>query len=158
MRIQNNINSASGFSLIEVLVSILIVSIGLLGVAGLFSSGIKSTDSAYVRSQAVLLAYGLADRIRANPAVLASYALAADTTLSAPANNCASQTCSSTQLAAADLYDWKTGITELPGGVAEVVIVDPGATITICWEFIDDPDENCFDNPDSESFIMAMSL
>ena len=158
MRIQNNINSASGFSLIEVLVSILVVSIGLLGVAGLFSNGIKSTDSAYVRSQAVLLAYDLADRIRANPAVLTSYALAADTTLSAPSNNCSSQTCTSTQLAAADLYDWKTGITQLPGGVAEVVIADPSATITICWEFLDDTDVDCFDNPNSESFSMAMSL
>ena len=148
MRIPNNTNSASGFSLIEVLVSILVVSIGLLGVAGLFSNGIKNTDSAYVRSQAVLLAYDLADRMRANPSVLASYALAADTTLSAPANNCSSQTCTSTQLAAADLYDWKTGIAQLPAGDGVVVIAAPSATITISWVLMGD----------SESFRMAMSL
>lgn len=58
----------SGFTLIEVLVSIVIVSFGLLGVAGLLSTGLKSTQGSLQRTQASLLAYDMADRMRMNRA------------------------------------------------------------------------------------------
>jgi type IV pilus assembly protein PilV len=53
-----------GASLIEVLVSMLILAVGLLGFAGMQMVGIKSNHSAQMRSQATLLAYDLADRMR----------------------------------------------------------------------------------------------
>lgn len=55
-----------GVSLIEVLVTVVVVSIGLLGLAGLQASGTKFNHSAYMRSQATNLAYDMADRMRAN--------------------------------------------------------------------------------------------
>lgn len=56
----------AGFTLIEVLVSIVIVSFGLLGVAGLLSTGLRSTQGSLQRTQASLLAYDMADRMRMN--------------------------------------------------------------------------------------------
>ena len=55
-----------GFSMIEVLVTVLILAIGLLGLAGLQSTALRSNHSALLRSQATVLAYDIADRIRAN--------------------------------------------------------------------------------------------
>ncbi len=57
-----------GVSLIEVLVSVLILAIGLVGVAGLQAFALKNNQSAQTRSQASALAYDLADRMRGNVA------------------------------------------------------------------------------------------
>lgn len=54
--------------MIEVLVSIFVLSVGLLGLAGMQASGLRSNQSAYFRSQATELAYSMADSMRANVA------------------------------------------------------------------------------------------
>jgi type IV pilus assembly protein PilV len=51
----------------EVLVAVLVLSIGLLGLAGLQIAGVRANDSARVRTQVTLAAYDLADRLRADP-------------------------------------------------------------------------------------------
>ncbi len=56
-----------GATLIEVLIAIVVLSIGLLGLAGLQATSVQSNHSAYQRSQATLLGYDLADRMRAQP-------------------------------------------------------------------------------------------
>lgn len=56
----------SGVSLIEVLVSILLLTFGIVGMAGLQFNGTKFNHSAYLRSQGISLAYDVADRMRAN--------------------------------------------------------------------------------------------
>lgn len=56
----------SGVSLIEVLVSVLLLTFGIVGLAGLQFSGTKFNHSAYLRSQGTSLAYDVADRMRAN--------------------------------------------------------------------------------------------
>lgn len=61
-----------GFTLVEVLVALLILSIGLLGLAGLQAGGLRSNHSAYLRSQAVMLAHDMADRMRSNPVAAAA--------------------------------------------------------------------------------------
>ena len=58
-----------GFTLIEVLISVTILSIGLLGIAGLQVKGLRYTQSAFYSSQATSLAYAIADSIHANPAL-----------------------------------------------------------------------------------------
>lgn len=60
----------AGFSLVEVLVAVLVLSIGLLGLAGLQIASVRANDSARLRTQATLAAYDLADRLRADPASL----------------------------------------------------------------------------------------
>ena len=59
-------SGSGGFTLIEVLVSIVILSIGLLGIAKLMLFSSRSNDSAYLRSQATELAYEILDNMRAN--------------------------------------------------------------------------------------------
>ncbi|WP_296752310.1 type IV pilus modification protein PilV [Thiobacillus sp.] len=56
----------NGFTLLEVLVTLLIVSLGLLGIAGIIANSLKVNQGAYIRSQASLLANDIIDRMRAN--------------------------------------------------------------------------------------------
>lgn len=56
----------SGFSLIEILIALMILSVGLLGLAALQAAALKTNHGAYYRSQAVFLAYDICDRMRAN--------------------------------------------------------------------------------------------
>lgn len=112
----------AGFTLIEVLVSALILSIGLVGVAGLQALSLKNNQSAYMRSQATSLAYDLADRMRSNVA-------GADAGFYDPANaairgSCSTTAgCSSQQLAENDLAEWSTGlVTNLPAGAGFVCV------------------------------------
>ncbi len=65
-------NNQTGFSLIEVLVTLVILSFGLLGVAGLLVSGVSNAASSEAMSKASQLAADMADRIRANPQVALS--------------------------------------------------------------------------------------
>ena len=65
---------AGGFTLIEVLVTLLILAIGLLGIAALQFRGLQYNQDAYVRSQVSFLAYDISDRMRLNRANIANYA------------------------------------------------------------------------------------
>lgn len=65
----NVINQNAGFSLIEVLVAVLVLSFGLLGVALLQTNALKSNQSALQRSQATMLSYFMMDAMRANRSV-----------------------------------------------------------------------------------------
>ncbi|WP_426664588.1 type IV pilus modification protein PilV [Rhodanobacter aciditrophus] len=56
-----------GVSLIEVLVAVMIFSIGLVGLAGLLIMATRSNQAAYLRTQVVFLAHNMADRMSANP-------------------------------------------------------------------------------------------
>lgn len=59
-------SKSQGFSLIEVLVTFIILSVGLLGLAALHANGLKNNQSAYWRSQSTILAYGILDAMRSN--------------------------------------------------------------------------------------------
>ncbi|QIK36823.1 type IV pilus modification protein PilV [Caldichromatium japonicum] len=59
-------NRQTGFTLIEVLVALIVLSVGLLGVAALQANALKTNHSALQRSQAVMLAYFMLDAMRAN--------------------------------------------------------------------------------------------
>ncbi|MBU2963980.1 type IV pilus modification protein PilV [Amphritea sp. 2_MG-2023] len=113
---------SSGVSLIEVLVSLVLVSIVLLGIAALSISGLSENQSAYYRSQANLIAYDIAARIRLN----ASYALddddnyAVDTSSSAnlpSAVNCISSVsgCNDADQAAQDIREWTEHFRDIAG-------------------------------------------
>src|SRR5664280_455779 len=66
-------NKNSGFTLLEVLIAMLVLAVGLLGLAGLQATSLRNNQSAYNRSQATQLAYDLADRMRNNASVSANY-------------------------------------------------------------------------------------
>jgi Tfp pilus assembly protein PilV len=54
-------------SLVEVLVALVVLSIGLLGIAQVLINGMRTSHAALLRTQAVNLVADMADRIRANP-------------------------------------------------------------------------------------------
>ena len=56
----------SGFSLLKVMVAMLVLSIGLIGIAGLQMAGLRSNQNAFLRSQATILASDIIDRMRVN--------------------------------------------------------------------------------------------
>lgn len=127
MLLMNNRNhmrlhGQSGFTLIEVLVAVIVLSIGLVGVAGLQVVSLQNNQSAFMRSQASALAYDLADRMRAN--VPGANAGMYDPTAKATTASCKSTTgCTTQQMAQNDLYEWDAAIaTYLPDGQGFVCI------------------------------------
>ena len=100
-----------GTSLIEVLVATVVISIGLVGLAGLQTLSVKNNHSAYLRTQATFLAYDMVDRMRANlaSAQAGQYTTALNT---APAGtvNCETTSCSSASLATFDVNQWKCSL------------------------------------------------
>lgn len=122
----------SGFTLIEVLVAVLILSIGLLGLAGLMASSIRNNQSAYQRTQATWLAYDVVDRMRANRAA----ALAGDynSALGTPATCAASPALAGT-MAAQEVTDWKNQLAcVLPAGDGAVAVqANRTVTVTVRW-------------------------
>jgi len=122
-----------GFSLIEVLVSILVLSFGMLGVASLLAASLSGSHTASMRTQAIVLADDLADRMRANRAT-AIAAAPNNYEGTAPAENrcravhyghrhAAPVACNPLQLAADDLFDWRAQVAALlPQGTAVVCI------------------------------------
>jgi type IV pilus assembly protein PilV len=116
---------ARGFSLIEVLVSMFVVSMGILALSGLLQTAARYGKMSEMRSSASLLANDIADHMRANAQGVAGYALA-DTFPNAaaapPASNCQMPTvCNATELAAQDMYAWRTRLRDvLPNGSAYI--------------------------------------
>lgn len=113
----------SGFAMLEVLISILIIAFGLLGLAGLQGFSIRNNHNAYLRNQATLFAYDIADRMRANRNGVnagnynlggASATVATNT--SACQFNTSPSACNSAALAAYDLFVWQQILTQLPRG------------------------------------------
>ena len=118
----------AGFTMVEVMVALVVLAVGLLGIAALLLKSLQSGRTATYRTQAVNLAADLADRIRSNRTAQADYGtLFADT----PAVVGACDTtggCSDADLAATDLARWKETIADLlPEGQGQVVVQPPAA-------------------------------
>jgi len=114
------IRKHSGFTLLEVLVAIVVLSLGLLGLAGLQAASLRNNQTAYYRGIATQQAYDMADRLRAN---LAGVRAGSYNNLAAviPADpGCFTTGCP--DMAATDHFQWNTvNAALLPGGVGTVV-------------------------------------
>ena len=135
-----------GFSMIEVLVTLLIISLALLGTAGLQAYSMRLNQGGQFRSLAVFLAADLAERMEANrtSAVAGDYVVpitvGADFLAGAAAIStaCVTTACSAAALAAYDLSQWQSAVaTTLPQSswsVAQTVSGSQGTyTITLNW-------------------------
>jgi len=116
-----------GFTLVEMLVALLALSIGLLGMAGLQLTGLRNNLSSSLRSQATYLCYDLLDRIRSNRLAVLDYEIAyAD----APG--------AADPVADLDLEDWRAALAAtLPGGEGQVDIDGPNnnvITVRVRWD------------------------
>ena len=125
----------TGFSLIEAMVSLVVVSVGMIGIAALYGQGLGAGRTALYRTQAVNLAADMADRIRVNRLGDASYGGAAAN------NNCdppAAVNCTPAQMAAHDLWVWTNQVQQqLPNGVGAVQFAGTSPatyTINVTWQ------------------------
>lgn len=126
-----------GFSLIEVLVSMFIVSMGILALSGLMQASSRYGKTSELRSTATLLANDIADHIRANASgaatsagydLVATYTATPSITPPSPLTCTTGATCLPAQLAAVDLYGWRTRVlATLPGGDAYLQYQAPPA-------------------------------
>lgn len=130
----------AGITLVESLVALVVISVGMLGIAGLYLSSLQAGRSANLRVQAVNLASDLADRIRANKSGLVAYNMAAGGT--GVAHICtAFNSCTAAQIAENDLFVWSNAVkAALPTGATGAVtfLDNPGKqpdqyTITVTW-------------------------
>lgn len=113
----------NGFTLLEVLVALVVLSLGLLGLSSLMASSLRNNHSAYQRTQASWLAYDVIDRMRTNRtiAVANAYDIAIGTATS-----------SSTGLAASDINGWKTQLANiLPAGDGSVVVTSATGAVVV---------------------------
>lgn len=103
MRVHTSIKAANrGVTLVEILVTVVIISVGLLGVAALHTISLRNGQYAHTRSQASAFAVDILDRMRANPVIANGGAY--DIALGAPAP------ATPATLAERDLKAWKDAI------------------------------------------------
>tara|TARA_A100001037_G_scaffold167013_1_gene150174 strand:+ start:173 stop:607 length:435 start_codon:yes stop_codon:yes gene_type:complete len=118
-----------GFTLVEVLVALLILAIGILGFAALQVTALRGGTSSHLRSQAVLIAYDVMDRLRANrnAAIAGDYNIADGDGV--PVGD------GTPPLADDDLADWYgTYLSLLPDSEAQIICDAEGlCTVTIIW-------------------------
>jgi len=92
-----------GVSIVEALVALVILSVGMLGIAGLYLMSVQSNRTAQIRTAAVHLINDFGDRVRSNHSVMASYASAMGAVPPAPGTNCSTANCTPVLMAAYDL-------------------------------------------------------
>jgi type IV pilus assembly protein PilV len=138
------LRSAAGFTLLEVLIAVLVLSIGLLGLAGLQITSLKFNHSAYMRTSATNLAYEMADRMRVNrQAVLDGEYDGVD--FPAPPEEC-NPALTPDGSAAQDILTWRHAlICTLPSGTGKIILEDEDLiTIIVKWDDsrgVEDPEE-----------------
>lgn len=147
----------AGFTLVETMVALLVLSVGMIGVAALYGQALSASGSAGYRSQAIVLAGQLADRIRGNRSARSAYE-------GTPANhNCDQATgaggvdCTPEEMAEHDMWVWQNQVAQaLPGGQGTVA-VDTSAnptsyTVTVSW------DEPSADDPVTVAFEFDLPI
>lgn len=167
-----------GFTLLEVLIAVVILGVGLLGLAGLLMVSVRTNQSAYLRTQASFLAQSMADRMKANSfAVWGGGYNATVPTASGNAGTNSVCPCNANQIAARDLWWWSQEIhTFLPNAGARIgcvrnpaglptptqnfrVTYDGICTITMTWSEstlnVGGPGAPGTSTPDTQTFVWA---
>ena len=153
----------AGFTLIEVLIAMVVLAVGLLGLAGLQATSLRNNQSAYNRSQATQLSYDMADRIRANLAdanTLANSAYVASTTAALQLTCNSSPGCTPALMAQNDRALWNANIISALGllGTGSVTVDATTRIFTITINWTENRDENSDDVSDITSFQTNFQL
>ncbi|WP_373188286.1 type IV pilus modification protein PilV [Halopseudomonas sp.] len=133
----------AGFSLLEVLIAVLVLSVGILGMAGLQLNSMKFNQTATIRSQATVLSYDIADRMRANRAIAntGGYNLAI------------TEEPTGTSISSIDLQQWRSALSQyLPEGKGSVAAAGDNVLITVTW------DEGRLGEADAQKFVFETRL
>ncbi len=125
----NAAHRQAGASLVEVLVAVVVLSVGLLGIAGMQLVSLRNNHSAWLRSEATMRAYDVMERMRANrdQALAGGYDIALGA--AAPSGSTPRDL---------DLQEWKQDLSVLPSGdgaVARTVAAGQTLfTVTVQWD------------------------
>ena len=134
-----------GFTLLEVLVAVVIVSLGMFGVAALLVTVHKADTSSYIQQQAVQTAYDMLDRMRANlQGAQAGYysGTYTGTPATLPACQGSGNVCTAQQMATFDTSQWTSSLDELPSGsgtIASTVAANGNIDVTVSVSWSDAP-------------------
>jgi type IV pilus assembly protein PilV len=127
-----------GDTMIEVLVTIIIIAVGVLGTAALQVTTLKNLSSSHSASVAAIVAHDFAERMRANPAAALAGNYNHDSAPTTYETNCVSGPCDVANLAKYDKETWWTQLTAvLPSGSGEVEPLVAGSNIfvlTVRWD------------------------
>lgn len=168
---RSQLRSERGITMIEVLVTLVIVSVGLLGAAAMVINGLESNRNAYLQTQASIFAYDMADRIRSNSDQVGSYTgfefdAESDEAPELPACFGSDEGCNAAAVAAVDLSQWASSLEGVDGGAAllpsaQATIAQIGGdevVITITWiESQWDGEEEAFADQD-RNFVVRFNL
>lgn len=141
--------NSRGFTLLEAMVAVVVLSIGLLGIAAVQALSLRYSTGSYGRTQATLAAYDIADRIRANKPAVASNSYLLNPA-SPPSNpgvgaNCTTASCTVAQMAQTDLAVWLANLSaptgyDLGGGTGRITcsanpcVAGSIITISVMWD------------------------
>lgn len=153
----NPIRRQAGLTLIEVLVSLVILLVGLLGLAALMTSSQKAESESYQRAQALLLLQDMVERINANRGVVECYRYTTDASAGTPylgvgadltALSCSAGSLTANSRAVEDLTEWSSlleGASESAGGNVGAMVGARGCvtldnaaartyTVSVAWQ------------------------
>lgn len=122
-----------GFTLLEVMISLVILALGLLGMTALQNEALSFNYAAFTDSQAQFLVNDMIERIRANPGS-DRYRIAYIEPATTPPKDCAAVTCTPVEMAVWDMSQWRAAVqvsTTLPGGESEIILDDATRTFTV---------------------------
>jgi len=132
-----SLRRARGFSLIEVMIALLVLAVGILGAGALQTIGLQTTQGAYLRSQAVIFAGDMVDRMRANRTQIASYAgvnTSSVTVTSIPTCWTDLAGCTPAQIVTSDVSRWASSLGSLPSGTGTITSNGGNTyTVTVNW-------------------------
>ncbi|MCP4332000.1 MAG: type IV pilus modification protein PilV [Gammaproteobacteria bacterium] len=126
------INRQRGVTLIESMIALLVITIGLLGIAALQIVAMKQNAIALNNSKAVWIGYNMTDRVRANLTQFTNYA-GIDTS-KGYSQDCMGASCSNAQMVTADASDWITQVEGLPAGRGMITGDATQLAITVMWD------------------------
>jgi len=145
-----------GFTLVEVLVAVLVLSIGLLGLASLQATSLRNNSDASIQTRASYIASDMADRIRANGSQAGAYPTTAPATVT---GGCVTGTCTPTQMVQNDLAEWNALVQTLPAGQGAITTLAGGLfTITVRWDEARNGATGTGCNPDDPTDLRCLSL
>ena len=158
---------ARGFSLLEVLIALVVLMVGMLALAGLQTVSLSNNHSAYLRSQAVIQAHDMADRMYANSAGVqgGDYNSISGIPSSPPtclttatsAETLAGIGCTTAQMAVFDAFEWNTAnAAVLPSGLGTVVGPDGNGTYAITLSWLEQEEDGTSDSTDTKTFVFQV--
>lgn len=125
-----------GFGILEILITVFVLAVGLLGIASLQTLGFRSSQSSYMRTIAAYKSYEMIDRMRANPSGISAGSYNAISGIPS-ASDCTSSSCSTSQMATFDANQWNTELQGLlPSGQGTVTGAGSGTVfqVVIRWD------------------------